>query len=83
MPKTVAAMREAGIADADIEKLIVWSNPVAFFGQAAGSIASARSIDGAVGGQLRTARRTETRGRAGVGALLAGRIERRCRSSGY
>lgn len=32
VPKTVAVMREAGIADADIET-IVWHNPVAFFGQ--------------------------------------------------
>jgi uncharacterized protein len=32
VPKTAALMRESGIADADIEK-IVWHNPVAFFGQ--------------------------------------------------
>jgi uncharacterized protein len=32
VPKTVAAMREAGIAEADIER-IVWGNPLAFFGQ--------------------------------------------------
>jgi len=32
VPKTVAAMREAGIADSDIET-VVWHNPVAFFGQ--------------------------------------------------
>ena len=44
VPKTVAAMREAGIADADIET-IVWSNPWPSSGRAAGSIsASARSI---------------------------------------
>lgn len=32
VPKTVARMREAGIAAADVEK-IVWRNPVAFFAQ--------------------------------------------------
>ena len=32
VPKTVRAMREVGIADDDIE-LIVWRNPIAFFGQ--------------------------------------------------
>lgn len=32
VPKTVAAMREAGILEADIET-IVWKNPVAFFAQ--------------------------------------------------
>jgi predicted metal-dependent TIM-barrel fold hydrolase len=32
VPKTVAAMRQAGIAEADIRR-IVWDNPVAFFGQ--------------------------------------------------
>ncbi len=32
VPKTAAAMRAAGISEADIET-IVWSNPVAFFGQ--------------------------------------------------
>jgi predicted metal-dependent TIM-barrel fold hydrolase len=32
VPKTARAMREAGIADDDIE-LIVWQNPIAFFGQ--------------------------------------------------
>ncbi|MGD8862704.1 MAG: TatD family hydrolase [Myxococcales bacterium] len=32
VPKTVAAMREVGIADDDIET-IVWKNPIAFFGQ--------------------------------------------------
>jgi hypothetical protein len=32
VPKTVAAMREAGIADRTIEK-IVWDNPVSFFSQ--------------------------------------------------
>jgi predicted metal-dependent TIM-barrel fold hydrolase len=32
VPKTVAAMREAGIPEADIER-IAWENPVAFFGQ--------------------------------------------------
>ena len=32
VPKTVAVMREAGIPDADIEK-IVWENPATFFAQ--------------------------------------------------
>ncbi len=32
VPKTAALMRERGITEADIEK-IVWRNPVAFFGQ--------------------------------------------------
>jgi len=32
VPKTVAKMKEMGIPDADIEK-IVWDNPVAFFSQ--------------------------------------------------
>jgi predicted metal-dependent TIM-barrel fold hydrolase len=32
VPKTAALMRESGVADADIEK-IVWQNPVTFFGQ--------------------------------------------------
>jgi predicted metal-dependent TIM-barrel fold hydrolase len=32
VPKTVAAMREAGIAEADIRR-IVWDNPIAFFAQ--------------------------------------------------
>jgi predicted metal-dependent TIM-barrel fold hydrolase len=32
VPKTAALMRESGIAEADIEK-IVWQNPVTFFGQ--------------------------------------------------
>ena len=32
VPKTAALMREGGIAEADIEK-IVWTNPVTFFGQ--------------------------------------------------
>jgi predicted metal-dependent TIM-barrel fold hydrolase len=32
VPKTIAVMREQGIADATIEK-IVWDNPVAFFAQ--------------------------------------------------
>jgi predicted metal-dependent TIM-barrel fold hydrolase len=32
VPKTAAAMREAGIADADVVR-IVWQNPIAFFGQ--------------------------------------------------
>jgi uncharacterized protein len=32
VPKTIAVMREQGIADADIET-IVWDNPVAFFAQ--------------------------------------------------
>ena len=32
VPKTGAAMREAGIAEADIEKML-WHNPVRFFAQ--------------------------------------------------
>jgi len=32
VPKTVAEMRKAGIADRDIQK-IAWTNPIAFFGQ--------------------------------------------------
>jgi predicted metal-dependent TIM-barrel fold hydrolase len=32
VPKTAAAMRDAGISEADIE-LIVWQNPVRFFAQ--------------------------------------------------
>jgi predicted metal-dependent TIM-barrel fold hydrolase len=32
VPKTIAAMRERGIPDADIEQ-VVWHNPVAFFAQ--------------------------------------------------
>ena len=32
VPKTVAAMREAGVSQADIE-LVVWDNPVRFFAQ--------------------------------------------------
>jgi predicted metal-dependent TIM-barrel fold hydrolase len=32
VPKTVAAMREAGIAEGDIRR-IVWENPIAFFAQ--------------------------------------------------
>ncbi|MBT3532899.1 MAG: hydrolase TatD [Rhodospirillaceae bacterium] len=32
VPKTVAAMREAGISEADIET-VVWRNPISFFGQ--------------------------------------------------
>jgi predicted metal-dependent TIM-barrel fold hydrolase len=32
VPKTAAAMREAGISEADVET-IVWKNPIAFFGQ--------------------------------------------------
>jgi len=32
VPKTIAVMREQGIGDADIQK-IVWDNPVAFFAQ--------------------------------------------------
>jgi predicted metal-dependent TIM-barrel fold hydrolase len=32
VPKTVALMRESGVAEADIER-IAWENPVAFFGQ--------------------------------------------------
>ena len=44
VPKTVAAMREAEIADADIET-IVWSNPVAFFGQSGRLDLGKRPID--------------------------------------
>ena len=32
VPKTIAAMRERGISDADIER-VVWDNPVTFFAQ--------------------------------------------------
>jgi predicted metal-dependent TIM-barrel fold hydrolase len=32
VPKTAAKMKEAGISDANIER-IVWNNPIAFFGQ--------------------------------------------------
>ena len=32
VPKTVALMRESGIAEADIQR-VVWENPVAFFAQ--------------------------------------------------
>ena len=32
VPKTAALMRESGIAEADIER-IVWTNPITFFGQ--------------------------------------------------
>ena len=32
VPKTAAAMRDAGISEADVET-IVWKNPIAFFGQ--------------------------------------------------
>ena len=32
VPKTAAALRDAGVADADIET-IVWKNPIEFFGQ--------------------------------------------------
>jgi predicted metal-dependent TIM-barrel fold hydrolase len=32
VPKVAAAMREAGVAEADVET-IVWRNPIAFFGQ--------------------------------------------------
>src|SRR5437867_8912355 len=32
VPKTVALMRESGVAEADIAR-IAWDNPVAFFGQ--------------------------------------------------
>jgi hypothetical protein len=32
VPKTAALMRESGISEADIER-IVWTNPVAFFSQ--------------------------------------------------
>ena len=32
MPKTVALMRESGIAEADIRR-VAWENPVAFFAQ--------------------------------------------------
>ena len=83
VPKTVAAMREAGIADArhrddrleEPGRLLRAERP------ARSRQAPDRSAR-AVRGQLGAARRTDTRGRAGVGALLAGRIERRC-SSGY
>ncbi|MBT7666733.1 MAG: hydrolase TatD, partial [Rhodospirillaceae bacterium] len=46
VPKTVAAMREAGIAESDIET-VVWHNPIAFFGQ------SGRLDLGADGGRPR------------------------------
>ncbi|HEU0031976.1 MAG TPA: TatD family hydrolase [Kofleriaceae bacterium] len=32
VPKTAAAMRDVGISEADVER-IVWQNPIAFFGQ--------------------------------------------------
>lgn len=32
VPKTTAALRDAGVSERDIE-MIVWSNPIAFFGQ--------------------------------------------------
>jgi uncharacterized protein len=32
VPKTAALMRQSGVSEADVER-IVWSNPVAFFGQ--------------------------------------------------
>jgi predicted metal-dependent TIM-barrel fold hydrolase len=32
VPKTAAAMRAAGVSEADVE-LIFWTNPVEFFGQ--------------------------------------------------
>jgi hypothetical protein len=48
VPKTVVAMREAGIAD-DVIQTIVWRNPVAFFGQSGAldvdGIAEPRAID--------------------------------------
>jgi predicted metal-dependent TIM-barrel fold hydrolase len=48
VPKTVAAMREAGIADDAITR-IVWENPVAFFAQSGqldlGELGSPASID--------------------------------------
>ena len=42
--QTVAAMREAGITDADIET-IVWSNPVTFFEQSGRLDLGERPID--------------------------------------
>jgi hypothetical protein len=48
VPKTVAAMREAGIAEETIAR-IVWENPVAFFAQSGqldlGELGSPPSID--------------------------------------
>ena len=46
VPKTVAAMYDAGIATADIEK-IAWANPVAFFGQSGrlGDLAGTAAVD--------------------------------------
>lgn len=48
VPKTIAVMREAGIDDATIEK-IVWTNPIAFFAQSgrldAADLDSIPSID--------------------------------------
>lgn len=48
VPKTVAAMREAGIAEADIQT-IVWRNPVAFFAQSGkldlGDVESRPAVD--------------------------------------
>ena len=60
VPKTVEAMRAAGIAEDAIEK-IVWRNPIAFFGQSGRlDLERARSAQGrsarAVRGQLRAAR---------------------------
>ena len=48
VPKTVALMRESGIAEADIRR-IVWDNPLAFFGQSGqldlDELAAAPAID--------------------------------------
>jgi uncharacterized protein len=44
VPKTVEAMRAAGIPEADIET-IVWSNPVSFFGQSGRLDLGKQSID--------------------------------------
>jgi predicted metal-dependent TIM-barrel fold hydrolase len=48
VPKTVALMRESGIAEADIRR-IVWENPLAFFGQSGqldlDDLAAAPAID--------------------------------------
>jgi uncharacterized protein len=44
VPKTVQAMRSAGIPEAEIE-IIVWSNPVAFFGQSGRLDFGQRHID--------------------------------------
>ena len=48
VPKTAALMRESGISEADIER-IVWTNPVAFFSQSGrldlGSVGDSPAID--------------------------------------